>query len=164
MFFYLKLFWSVLWDSWSKDRVRRKKNSILQIYDWEELCTLQKLFKVPSSSSITKTHQANDPFSCLPIWLYKNKISSLLMLKGKSHPRSAFVVNQLSLFYSLVNKQMRQLGFIFEIIRKELRWTWWNFKSILNQENTCQKRETSIFIWQTKYQLQDHYGKTELIL
>ena len=43
----------------------------------------------------------------------------LLMLKGKSHPHLAIMVK--SLFYSLVNKQMRLLGFILEIIREELR-------------------------------------------
>lgn len=64
----------------------------------------------------------------------------LLMLKGKSHPHLAFMVNQLSLFYSFVNQQMRQLGFILEIIRKELRWTSCNFKSQYLIKRTNAKR------------------------
>ena len=86
----------------------------------------------------------------------------LLMLKGKSRPHLAFMVK--SLFYSLVNKQMRQLGFILEIIRKELRWTSCNFKSQYLIKRTHAKTQTSIFISQTKYQLQEHDCKTALIL
>lgn len=63
---------------------------------------------------------------------------NLLMLKGKSRPHLAFMVK--SQFYSLVNKQMRQLGFILEIIRKELRRTSCNFKSQYLIKRTHAKR------------------------
>lgn len=75
------------------------------------------VIQVLSSSFIKKFAQAND----LNLTVYdKKKKLVLTNAKEKSHPDFVFMFIQLSLFYSLANKQMGWLGFILELIRQEL--------------------------------------------
>lgn len=56
--------------------------------------------------------------------------------------------------------QIRQLGFILEIIRKELRWTKWNFKSHYLRAHVPKERME----FSPDTLAQYYYCKTELIL